>query len=89
MTISVAPVKMVSYDIKIDRTQNNNEISRENLVKVGYLAGRCGVNLNGNPDTENLPKFDKNNLNVSINECTKDYFESNLNKIGIKFNEIA
>ena len=89
MTTSIQPVKMVSYNVNIRKNKDEKDLAREDLVKIGYTAGRCGVDLKGDPKKPNAPKFENGNVTVAINDCTKDYFEQNLNKVGAKFNQIA
>ena len=89
MTTSVQPVKMVSYTVDIKKNKNDNNLSREDVAKIGYTAGRCGVDLTGDPKKANEPKFKNNKITVAINNCTKEYFEDKMNKVGANFNRIA
>ena len=53
------------------------------------MAGRYGINLDGNLQQNHKPKFTDKGTIVNINSCTKDLFENNLNQAGIKFDVIA
>ncbi len=68
---------------------NGQKPTSQDLINVGYMAGRYGINLDGNLQQNNKPKFTDKGTIVNINSCTKDLFENNLTKAGIKFDVIA
>ena len=53
------------------------------------MAGRYGINLDGNPHEANQPKFTDNGLLININSCTTDALEDNLKKTGIQFDRLG
>lgn len=68
---------------------NGQKPTSQDLINVGYMAGRYGINLDGDLQQNHRPKFTDKGTIVNINSCTKDLFENNLNKAGIKFDVIA
>ena len=83
-------VERCTYFIPTNQLKANGEkLSQNDLISLGYLAGRCGVNLDGNPQEVNKPDFTQEGVKLNINCCTCDMFEDNLNKSGIKFNVLA
>jgi hypothetical protein len=85
----VSPVPMTTYVVNTSKKRSQAPLSNKDLIQVGYLAGRCGVNLDGDPNRINTPKIGQHNLLVDINDCTTEYFEQNLNQIGLKFDRMA
>lgn len=83
-------VERCTYFVPTNQIKTNGEkLSSKDLISLGYLAGRCGVNLNGNPQEVNKPSFENEGVRLDINSCTCDLFEDNLNKSGIKFDVLA
>ena len=79
-------VERCSYFIPINQTKTNGEkLTQEDLINIGYMAGRCGINLDGNPQEPNKPEYNNQGVKVNINCCTTDCFEKNLSESGIKF----
>ena len=83
-------VERCSYFIPTNQTKTTGEsLCQKDLINVGYLAGRCGINLDGNPQEANKPEFIQDGVKFNINCCTTDIFEQNLKDSGIKFDIIA
>lgn len=83
-------VERCGYYIPINQTKTNGEIlCKKDLVNIGYLAGRCGVNLDGNPQEPNKPEFINDGVKFDINCCTTEMFEKNLTESGIKFDVLV
>ena len=83
-------VERCTYFIPTNQVKTNGEkLSKNDLISLGYLAGRCGVNLDRNPQESNKPNFVQEGVKLNINSCTCDLFEENLNKSGIKFDILA
>lgn len=83
-------IQRCDYLIQTNSTKaNGQKPTSQDLVNVGYMAGRYGINLDGNLQQNNKPKFTDKGTIVNINSCTKDLFENNLTKAGIKFDVIA
>lgn len=68
---------------------NGQKPTSQDLINIGYMAGRYGINLDGNLQQNYKPKHTEKGTIVNINSCTKDLFENNLNSAGIKFDVIA
>lgn len=84
------PIQRVNYSIYINQPKSNGQkLTTQDLVNVGYMSGRFGINLDGNPKENNSPKFTPDALMVNVNSCTSDLLEDNLNKAGIKFDKMA
>lgn len=78
-----------TYVVKVnDLKKDNTYLNANDLVNVGYMAGRYGINLE-NPNESNPIKYDDKGLKLDINSCTAELFEENLNKAGIKFDKLA
>lgn len=69
--------------------QNGKPLTQEDLIDVGYMAGRFGVNLNGDLTRNIKPRTSDQGTIIDINCCTTDILESTLEEKGIKFNKIA
>ena len=42
-------VERCGYFIPVNQVKSNGEkLSQEDLINIGYMAGRCGINLDGN-----------------------------------------
>ena len=63
--------------------------TQEDMIYLGYMAGRYGVNLNGSPYISYPPKGCANGAIFNINACTADTFEKNLSTMGMNFNRIG
>lgn len=83
-------VERCTYMIQTNQVKSNGEnLNQKDLINLGYLAGRCGINLNGNPNEINKPDFTQEGVKLDINCCTCKMFEENLNKSGIKFDVVV
>lgn len=69
--------------------QNGKPLNQNDLINIGYMAGRYGVSLDGNLQENKKPQFTPNGTIIDINSCTADLMEQNLKTEGIKFNTIA
>ncbi|MBQ8634734.1 hypothetical protein IJX73_00050 [bacterium] len=83
-------VERCSYFIPTKQLKRNGqELNSKDMFDLGYMAGRFGVNLDGNPNEENQPVFYKNGVALDINSCTCDLFEENLCDSGIRFDVLG
>ena len=79
-----------SYIVKTnDLKLNNQPLNSADYLNVGYMAGRFGVNLSGNPNEQNPIYTTSQGTFVNINSCCANQFEGALNNSGIKFDRIA
>ena len=79
-----------TYFVPTNQIKTNGEnLNQTDLINIGYLAGRCGINLENDPKEPNKPDYTKEGVMLNINCCTCDLFEENLKKSGIKFDIIA
>jgi hypothetical protein len=86
----MASVDRISYIIKTNEPKTNNKpLDKDDYMQIGYMAGRFGVNLSGNPKEENRILQIPQGTVVDINACTSDLFEKTLNETGIKFDRLA
>lgn len=69
--------------------KNGKRLSREEIFNLGYMAGRCGINLDGNLNQNIKPVHTKKGVLININQCTQDLMESNLKKSGVRFEVVA
>lgn len=72
----------------LPKTSGEN-LSQKDFFNLGYMAGRFGINLDGDANKENKPVFDEKGIKLDINCCTAELFEKNLNEAGIKFDIVA
>lgn len=83
-------VNRVSYFVPtMQPKQNGEKLSNQDLINIGYMAGRYGINLNNNPCESNKPVYSTAGVLFDINSCTTDCFEENMKKAGIKFSCLA
>lgn len=83
-------VERCTYFVPVNQVKSNGEkLNSNDLISLGYLAGRCGVNLDGNPREVNNPNFENEGVKLNINCCTCDLFEDKLQEAGIKFDVLA
>lgn len=83
-------VSRVSYFVPMAQVKQNGEnLSDKDLINIGYMAGRFGVNLNNNPNEPNNPVYTNDGVFFSINSCTSECFENNMNNSGIHFTYFA
>lgn len=83
-------INRVTYFVPTAQVKQNGEaLTNKDLIELGYMAGRFGINLNNNPNETNIPTYSNDGVSFSINSCTSDYFEENMKKSGIKFNCLA
>ena len=68
---------------------NNQPMSAQDYMNLGYMAGRFGVNLSNNPYEANPMIFTPQGAYVNINTCTSELFEKNLQSAGIRFDKLA
>ena len=86
----MASVERISYIIRTNEPKTNNKsLDKDDYMQIGYMAGRFGVNLSGNPKEENPLLQTPQGTVVDINSCTSDLFERTLNETGIKFDRLA
>ena len=79
-----------SYIVKTNDLKTDNQpLNSDDYIKIGYMAGRFGVNLSNNPNESNPIEHTSQGTLVNINSCTSELFEKNLNKLGIRFDRIA
>ena len=84
------PVQRVSYSVYVNSPKTyGQKPNTQDLVNVGYMAGRYGINLDGNPNENNQPKFTDKGVLINVNSCTTDALETNLKQSGIKFDRMA
>ena len=78
------------YFIPVNQQKVNGEkLTPKDYFNIGYMAGRFGINLDGDVNKENKPVFDEKGIAININCCTTELFEKNLNKSGIKFDVVV
>lgn len=83
-------VSRCSYLVATNQPKTNGQkLNSNDYLNLGYMAGRYGISLDGNLNKNIQPQYTDKGLLININSCTKDLFEDNLNKSGIKFNAIA
>lgn len=83
-------IERSTYFIPTTQTKRNGEkLSDKDLINIGYMAGRFGINLNKNPHEPNKPVFVDSGVLFNINSCTSGFFEKNLDNLGINFNYLA
>ena len=83
-------VERCSYLIQTNAPKKNGQsLNNTDMLNIGYMAGRYGINLDGNVHQEFKPVYTDKGLLININSCTTEALEDNLNKAGIKFNVIA
>ncbi len=83
-------IQRCDYLVKTNSTKTNGQkLTSEDLINVGYMAGRYGISLDGNLERNILPRQTDKGTLVNINSCTGNLFEDNLNKAGIKFDVLA
>ena len=83
-------VDRISYIVKTNEPKTNNKpLEKDDYMQIGYMAGRFGVNLSGNPMEENPILQIPQGAVVDINSCTSDLFEKTLKETGIKFDRLA
>ena len=79
-----------SYFVNTNALKANNQpMSAQDYMNLGYMAGRFGVNLNNNPNEANPIIYTPQGAYVNINTCTSELFERNLQMAGIKFDRLA
>lgn len=83
-------VERCSYLIHTNSPKRNGQnLNSNDMLNIGYMAGRYGINLDGNLKQDFRPVQTENGLLININSCTTDALEKNLNNAGIRFNAIA
>ncbi len=83
-------VQRVEYYVPYQVTKRNGAYpTQDDLLYLGYMVGRYGVNLDGNPSVQYPPRKCPNGAIFNINSCTANAFERNLSSIGMGFNRIA
>lgn len=83
-------IERCNYLIPINQPKKNGEkLSQKDLINIGYMAGRCGISLDGDLNKNYAPKFVEKGIVLNINSCTTDIFEQKLNDAGIKFDVLA
>lgn len=69
--------------------QNGQTLDQKDLINIGYMAGRFGINLDGNLQQNNKPQYTAKGTIIDVNTCTAPLLEENLKTDGIKFDKIA
>lgn len=83
-------VQRCSYLIHTNsEKQNGKKLNQTDLINVGYMAGRYGINLDGNVNQNYKPIQTENGLLINVNSCTTGLLEKNLKDAGIKFQAIV
>lgn len=83
-------VERCSYFVPTNYLKANGEnLSKEDLLNIGYMAGRFGINLDGNLEQNYKPQISDEGVVLNINCCTSDLFEKNLEEAGITFSVLA
>ncbi|MBR1753885.1 hypothetical protein IJ732_03530 [bacterium] len=83
-------VQRCEYLIQTNSNKKNGQkLNNSDYMNIGYMAGRYGINLDGNLNQNFKPVQTENGLLINVNTCTADLLEDNLNKAGIKFQAIA
>lgn len=83
-------VSRVSYFVPMAQVKQNGEnLSDKDLINIGYMAGRFGINLNNNPNEPNYPVYTNDGVFFNINSCTSESFMNNLKNSGIHFTYFA
>ena len=77
------------YFIPNQLKTNGEKLTSKDFLNIGYMAGRFGVNLDGDVNKEFKPTFDEKGIKININCCTTELFEKNMKEAGIKFDELA
>ena len=86
----MASVDRICYIVKTNEPKTNNKpLDKDDYMQIGYMAGRFGVNLSGNPKEVNPIQQTPNGTIVNINSCTSDLFEKTLSQTGIRFDRLA
>ena len=86
----ICNVPRYQYLVKTNEAKTNNQpLTFNDYMNVGYMAGRYGINLSDNPNESNPMQITPQGTVLNINSCTSDLFEKNLNNIGIKFDRLA
>lgn len=83
-------VNRCKYIVRTNLPKTNGQyLNSIDLLNVGYMAGRFGVDLTGNPQVNYIPIQTQDGVIVNVNSCTAGLLESNLSQAGINFNRIA
>ncbi len=83
-------VNRCEYIVKTNLPKTNGQYPNSiDLLNVGYMAGRFGIDLTGNPKTNYAPIQTQDGIIVNVNSCTAELLENNLSQAGINFNRIA
>jgi len=83
-------VQRVNYLIHTEEPKKNGQKpTNEDMLKIGYMAGRCGISLNESLYVDHKPKITSKGIKINVNSCTSDVVESGLNNMGLKFDRIA
>lgn len=79
-----------TYIVKTNGPKSNNSpLTKQDYMQIGYMAGRYGINLSGNPYEQNPMLYTPQGTIININSCTSDLFEQTLSQSGITFNKLA
>ena len=71
------------------KKENGQNLNQKDLLNIGYMAGRYGINLDGNLKQDFRPLETEKGYLINVNSCTTGVLEDNLNKAGIKFDVLA
>lgn len=79
-----------SYFIPSNQTKTDGKkLTDEDLINIGYMAGRYGISLDGDLNRNVKPEISDEGVKLNINCCTTELFEENLKNSGIKFDTVA
>ena len=82
-------VQRVEYFVPYQAPKRNGKYpTNDEMLYLGYMAGRYGINLDGNPSVQYPPRRYQQGAIFNINSCTAEAFERNLSTIGMNFNRI-
>lgn len=83
-------VQRCDYFIPTNQIKSDGQkLTDEDLINIGYMAGRYGISLDGDLNRNIIPEITEDGVKININCCTTDLFEENLKKSGINFDVLA
>ncbi len=83
-------IQRVNYLIHTNEPKKNGQKpTNEDMLKIGYMAGRCGISLQESLYVNHKPKVTSKGIQINVNSCTTDVVESGLKQMGLKFDRMA